>query len=213
MPTLRPPPETLPQLEESAQEHEPQEESGRAMDKEGKAVTYLPISDFPGYRVGDDGSVWTQWEKVVVAFGAGCYYRVGKTWKRLKTTPIGAGYPSVHLFSGGVAKLFCVHRLVLETFVGLCPKGMECCHAPDPDKTNCRLENLRWDTRGNNHRDRSKVPFPPEGKVCPRCGIRKPLSEFGQHKRRKHGVASWCFVCDRAYQVQLRKMNHERATN
>jgi len=42
-----------------------------------------------------------------------------------------------------------VHRLVLEAFVGPCPDGMECCHN-DGDRTNNRLENLRWDTHKNN---------------------------------------------------------------
>lgn len=46
-----------------------------------------------------------------------------------------------------------VGRLVLEAFVGPCPQGMECCHN-DGDPANNRLENLRWDTRHSNVRDR-----------------------------------------------------------
>lgn len=45
-----------------------------------------------------------------------------------------------------------VHRLVLEAFVGPCPKGMECCHEDD-NYTNNRLGNLRWDTRLASCRD------------------------------------------------------------
>jgi hypothetical protein len=42
-----------------------------------------------------------------------------------------------------------VHRVVLETFVGSCPDGMECCHLDDV-KTNNKLVNLRWDTHDAN---------------------------------------------------------------
>ena len=47
-----------------------------------------------------------------------------------------------------------VHRLVLETFVGPCPSRMECCHFPDRNHGNNRLENLRWDTHKNNMNDK-----------------------------------------------------------
>lgn len=48
-----------------------------------------------------------------------------------------------------------VSRLILETFVGPCPEGMECCHNNGNPEDN-RLENLRWDTRSNNHLDKIK---------------------------------------------------------
>jgi hypothetical protein len=46
-----------------------------------------------------------------------------------------------------------IHRLVLEAFVGSCPDGMECCHFPDRDPSNNRLENLRWGTSKDNAED------------------------------------------------------------
>lgn len=42
--------------------------------------------------------------------------------------------------------------LILEAFVGLCPDGMECCHNDD-DRSNNRLDNLRWDTHRENVKD------------------------------------------------------------
>jgi hypothetical protein len=45
-----------------------------------------------------------------------------------------------------------VHRLVLETFAGPNPDGMECCHN-DGNASNNRLDNLRWDTRKANIHD------------------------------------------------------------
>lgn len=48
-----------------------------------------------------------------------------------------------------------VHRLILETFVGPCPEGMECCHNNGDPEDN-RAENLRWDTPSANTADRIK---------------------------------------------------------
>jgi uncharacterized protein YeaC (DUF1315 family) len=62
------------------------------------------------------------------------------------------GYPAVNLTYKGYRKQFHIHVLVLEAFVGKKPKGMECCHN-NGIKTDCKLENLRWDTRKNNHKD------------------------------------------------------------
>jgi len=47
------------------------------------------------------------------------------------------------------------HRIVLETFVGPCPEGLQCCHNDDC-KQNNRLENLRWDTYYSNLQDKYK---------------------------------------------------------
>lgn len=65
------------------------------------------------------------------------------------------GYPSVFLYSDGSREQRLVHRLVLEAFVGSCPSGMECCHN-DGDRKNCKLKNLRWDTRSSNTLDSIK---------------------------------------------------------
>lgn len=60
------------------------------------------------------------------------------------------GRPRVCLYKKGKRVWKLVYRLVLEAFKGPCPKGKEACHYPDHDVTNCRLDNLRWDTRYNN---------------------------------------------------------------
>jgi hypothetical protein len=49
-----------------------------------------------------------------------------------------------------------VHRLVLESFVGLRPPGMMCCHR-DGDPHNNHHFNLRWGTQADNEAD--KVPL------------------------------------------------------
>jgi hypothetical protein len=47
------------------------------------------------------------------------------------------------------------HRIILETFVGPCPDGMEGCHE-DGVRGHNWLSNLRWDTRLNNHADKER---------------------------------------------------------
>lgn len=49
-----------------------------------------------------------------------------------------------------------VHRLVLETFVGPCPEGMEARHVKTNDPGNNHLENLEWGTPKQNGEDRKR---------------------------------------------------------
>lgn len=67
----------------------------------------------------------------------------------------GNGYLSVNFTADGNRKQLLLHRLVLEAFVGPCPKGMEGCHN-DGNRENPKAENLRWDTRKNNHADKKE---------------------------------------------------------
>jgi Mor family transcriptional regulator len=59
-------------------------------------------------------------------------------------------------------KTFYVCHLVLRTFVGPCPKGMEACHR-NGKSFDDRLENLRWDTRSSNIADKFLHGTQPEG--------------------------------------------------
>jgi hypothetical protein len=63
------------------------------------------------------------------------------------------GHLSVRITVDGVKKKLYVHRLILEAFRGPCPVGMEGCHDPDPNPSNNRIENLRWDTPKANQGD------------------------------------------------------------
>lgn len=54
-------------------------------------------------------------------------------------------YPMLNLYKNGTYKTVRVHQLILETFVGPRPKGMEACHL-DGNPANNALTNLRWDT-------------------------------------------------------------------
>lgn len=64
-------------------------------------------------------------------------------------------YPRIQLSKNGKHEDRRVHRLVLEYFVGPCLSGKEACHN-DGNLKNYFIENLRWDTRSNNHYDKIK---------------------------------------------------------
>ena len=63
------------------------------------------------------------------------------------------GHASVHLGVDGRKFTVSVHHLVLITFSGPRPDGMEACHN-NGDASDNRPENLRWDTHFNNNQDR-----------------------------------------------------------
>lgn len=97
---------------------------------------WRPVIGYPKYEVSDLGRV-----------------RNSSTKKALKGTIDIGGYHRVNLYGPNDRRLMFVHRLVLESFIGPCPKKMECCHN-DGNRTNNCLTNLRWDTRANNVKDR-----------------------------------------------------------
>ena len=66
-----------------------------------------------------------------------------------------AGYHRVYLCKKSKGYCRRAHRLVLESFTGLCPEGKEGCHRDD-DKSNNALYNLVWDEHGKNVRDSFK---------------------------------------------------------
>lgn len=115
-------------------------------------VIYKPIPGIPGYRVGDDGSVWSCLKAHYISNvprGKNLQFHMSDDWKQLKTTPGKRGRRRLQLGTHG--KHF-VHQRVLLAFVGPCPEGMECCHN-DGNAANNKLDNLRWDTHSNNQLD------------------------------------------------------------
>lgn len=108
-------------------------------------VEYKDIPGYPGYRVGDDGSVWSQRRT----------RRTGE-WRQLKpwaSKSTGRLIVSLWPERGHRLKKWQVHRIVLLAFVGPCPTGKEVCHE-DGDHTDNRLANLRYDTHVANESDK-----------------------------------------------------------
>jgi len=113
-----------------------------------RAVEYREIQGFPGYRVGSDGTVWSQ-------------RRTYPVWRKL-AGDIVSGYRRVVLYADGSKRRWFVHRLVLEVFVGPCPEGMEACHGTGIKLDNS-TSNLRWDTSTENNLDRIRHGTMPTG--------------------------------------------------
>lgn len=60
-----------------------------------------------------------------------------------------------HLYVNSWGKLVYIHQLVMNTFVGPCPAGMQVRHLDD-NRTNNRLGNLCYGTQKQNAQDRMK---------------------------------------------------------
>jgi hypothetical protein len=182
---------------------------GHAMATADSTPVYRDVVGFPGYRVGDDGSVWTCKVKGGNDRTPG---RVGP-WRLLSVQRNRRGYCFVNLDLNGRNYPRFIHRLVLEAFVGARPDGKEACHYPDFDKSNNRLENLRWDTRGENAKDEYRDRGPVTEKRCRRCGEVKPAADFYPDKRASDRLGCYCKGCHNRASVASRDQEKRRAYN
>jgi hypothetical protein len=114
----------------------------------GVCYRALDFLGFAGYRVGDDGSIWS----CRPSNGIGPLKSI---WRKLNPRTSNKGYAQTTFYQPQKI-LRSVHQLVLLAFVGPCPPGMEACHFPDRNRTNNRLANLRWDTHKENSVDRDR---------------------------------------------------------
>lgn len=120
---------------------------------EERACVSLPgeewraIKGYPGQEVSSFGRVRT---RLFVGRRKG----FADTWRLLIAFPDKRyGYLKVGLRQNGVTKQVMVHHLVAEAFHGRRPKGNVARHYPDPDKRNCRADNVRWGTHQQNADD------------------------------------------------------------
>lgn len=102
------------------------------------------IPNFSDYAITKEGRVWSKPRK--------SYHGHNLKGKWMKPGILRSGYRNIVLFLNSQGHTCYVHRLVLETYVGSCPLGMEACHNNGNRKDN-RLGNLRWDTRRENIHD------------------------------------------------------------
>ena len=111
---------------------------------------WLPVAGYEGYyEVSDMGRVRSVRRSVEFRDGRSRTY---EAQIRRLTPQAPYGHLTVGLKRGGSRVTVRVHRLVLESFIGPCPEGMEGCHN-DGDSSNNRLSNLRWDTSSANKQD------------------------------------------------------------
>ena len=118
------------------------------------SVIYKPVVGHLGYRVGDDGSVWSCWKRVFKGYRSGHNFVLGDVWTRLKPNIV-RRYYQVSLRRTDKSPYRKVHHLVLEAFVGLRPQGTEACHN-NGNRLDNDLSNLRWGTKSENYQDRHK---------------------------------------------------------
>lgn len=121
--------------------------------------SWLPIPGHSGYEVSDLGRVRSVDRVVQTVRGPWRYkgklldYKPSAMRRDQADRSDHGGYVMVRFRYKGPLQY--VHRLVLEAFVGPCPESMEGCHN-NGDKSDNRLENLRWDTRSSNSFDAMK---------------------------------------------------------
>ena len=110
---------------------------------------------YPGYRVSDDGLVWTRWKKQHLG-SIGTKRYQSKEWRRVVGCIDKDGYVIVSVKNDQCKlKDMRAHRLVLLAFVGECPDGMVCRHL-DGNPSNNALSNLRWGTQKENSLDKER---------------------------------------------------------
>lgn len=107
---------------------------------------YRDVENELGFRVGDDGSIWSQWLKEYKSQPWKDRF-LGSKWFKQELWVGPKGYQAIYLRTPYVRRQ--VHEIVLTTFVGSCPEGLEGCHKNGNPADN-RLENLRWGTRKSN---------------------------------------------------------------
>jgi hypothetical protein len=112
------------------------------------------VMQWPGYDVSDWGRFRTYWIGGGPGSGRGAR-KIGAIPKIVGGNPTHDGHRTVSLTRPSTRErlVIGVHILVLETFVGPCPDGMQACHW-DGNSANNRLGNLRWGTLSDNTQDR-----------------------------------------------------------
>ncbi len=116
-------------------------------------VEYRKIPGAAGYLVGTDGSVWSQ-----LSTGPRGNRKL-KPWRRMNASKFTEGqeneYLKIDIHYADRTRCTRVHSIVLEAFVGSCPKGKQGCHN-DGIKYHNWISNLRWDTPKKNAADKVK---------------------------------------------------------
>jgi hypothetical protein len=161
-----------------------------SLDSIPTAEVWKPIPGFDGaFDASTHGRIRTNGR----CAGTRCYPE-----KIMRPIPLASGYLKVNLSLEGRVRQRRIHQLILETFVGPCPEGMEVRHL-DGDRTNNRLDNVRWGTQQQNTEDKYRHGSVLFGEANPRAkltwdvvrGIRRDIAEGVSREvvKRKYGIA------------------------
>lgn len=110
-------------------------------------VVYRDVPEFPGYMAGTDGSVWSERSNAGKLTGE---------WRQLRPLVNRKGYLLVTLRRSAKSFLMSIHKIVLLSFLGPRPEGMQCRHYPDRDPANNAIVNIAWGTRRQNDQDKAQ---------------------------------------------------------
>ena len=111
---------------------------------------YRLVPDFPGYRVGTDGSVWCRLSK------HGLAGRDKKwPWRPVMPGKNPQGVYTIGFNRDGKRHTKNLGKVILTVFVGPAPDGLQCRHLDDIQSHNW-LTNLRWGTPKENAADRDR---------------------------------------------------------
>jgi hypothetical protein len=127
-----------------------------------ESIAYVAIPGYPGYRIGNDASVWSCWRLVGLGGRQGTRSELGGDWRRLKPCRDNNGYLTVSLRRDGKRRTNKIHALMCLCFIGPRPTGMHVCHN-DGCPTNNVVQNLRYGTPKENHADSIRHGTQPRG--------------------------------------------------
>lgn len=166
------------------------------------AERWLPLSGYEGiYDVSDLGRIRSL-DRVT---------HRGRKWKgrTLSAASMPAGYQKVSLWRAGKQGSALVHRLVLLTFSGPCPDGMEGLHK-DGNPANNALSNLAWGTHSENQMDQVLHGTHPNASkgTCPSGHPYNESNTYTYPGTRAHRA---CRVCRRENVRKWSAANPERA--
>lgn len=156
-------------------------------------ASWLPIPTWEGfYSVSTQGQVLSLSRTVTRRDGSPLTIAGGQ--RKLVTNPE-TGHLAVVLRSPGRVQTRLVAHLILETFVGPRPEGMQCCHWDD-DPAHNHLSNLRWDTPSANQLDRTRNGgcVNANKTFCPREHVLIPPNLVASSLPRRD-----CLACARAH--------------
>jgi len=107
--------------------------------------------DIPNYEGLYQASNYGQIKSLAKKYGNNGYHKQ----RILKPGKDKDGYLHILLSKNNVRRYTTVHKLVLETFIGPCPPGMQCRHLNENPKNN-KSDNLKWGTPKENKADSIK---------------------------------------------------------
>lgn len=163
-----------------------------------KAETWREHPDYPVIQVSDQGRVYRKPRTVIRGQDT---YRLSGRIAALNTGSK-TGHLKVQIRMAGKYHHAWVHRLVLETFAGPCPDGMECRHLNGNPKDN-RLENLAWGTPSENSADTKAHGYAPSRKDA--CKRGHPFTPENTYRPPARPNDRHCKECQRARNREARR--------